>query len=385
MPYRAASHDSPDPSPGAGSMKWFIPPMRATGSARQTAMHEPSTVLRSAGSRVARTPPMWITASCRSSDSGTPTLFPTRSDDLLVDTGSQGPQLRAEPEQRFRAAQKEAAADSQELDEPGDAPLLEVAVEVDEHVPAKDGVQRRPDGTALRQVDAPEGDQLSDLRAHLDHLVRAPGAADEVLRAQRGRDPPHPCAGRAERVQDRERDAVGLLAAGAAGAPDPEPPRRAGPRGRRRQDRGAQDAELALVPEELGLVGRDGVDHADPLVPVRIAVQEMLVVLAERGVPVPSKPLPQPRADELPLVVSKGDAGFPVDERAQTAELLVGDPEVTKGGGDPFGSRGDAGHSFAPVRTLSSRRSDGRPRRSCRAPDPGQAGRRACPRLLPVP
>src|SRR5712692_400409 len=371
--------------------------MRATGSVRQTAMHEPSTVLRTDGSRAARTPPMWMTASCRSTGSRTPrALF----DNLPVDAVAEVLELGAQPEQRFRAPQKEAAAGPQQLDEPGDASLLEGAVEVDEDVTAEDTVQRRPDGTALGQVDPPEGHQLSDLRAHLHRCMRGPGAADEVLRAQRGRHSRHllnrvdsiprlrqhlgvdvggqdsdvPRPSLAEGVQDRERDAVGLLAAGAAGAPDPEPPRRATPDGRRRKDRGAEDGEVALVPEELGLVGRDGVEHAEELVPIRIAVQEMLVVLGEGGIPVPPESLAQPRAHELALVVPQGDSGLPTDERAESPELLIGDPERTNGTRDPFGGRRYAGHSLVPIRALSSRGPPARPRRPCRAPGPGRAG-----------
>src|SRR5712692_6001204 len=343
--------------------------MRATGSVRQTAMHEPSTVLRTDGSRAARTPPMWMTASCRSTGSRTPrALF----DNLPVDAVAEVLELGAQPEQRFRAPQKEAAAGPQQLDEPGDASLLEGAVEVDEDVPAEDAIQRRPDGTALGQVDPPEGHQLSDLRTHLHRCMRGPGAVDEVLRAQRGRHPRHlfnrvdsiarlrqhlgvdvggqdsdvPRPSLAEGVQDRERDAVGLLAAGVAGAPDPEPPRRATPDGRRHQDRGAEDGEVALVP----------------------------VVLGEGGIPVPPESLAQPRAHELALVVPQGDSGLPTDERAESPELLIGDPERTNGTRDPFGGRRYAGHSLVPIRALSSRGPPARPRRPCRAPGPGRAG-----------
>src|SRR3990172_8747991 len=181
-PYRPASHRSSLPPPGAGSMKWFIPPMRATRPFRHTAMQEPRTVLRIEGSPATSTPPMWMPDSGRSTDSRT---RPTLSADLLVDAVAQVPKLGAHPEQRLRTAQEEVAAGPEQLDEPTDAQLLKGPVEVNEHVSAEDAVKGRPNGPRLRQVDPPEDHQVPDVGAHLHRSNRGACTADEALPPER--------------------------------------------------------------------------------------------------------------------------------------------------------------------------------------------------------
>lgn len=48
----------PSPLLPSGSMKWFMPPILEEASNRQAETHDPSTVCTSAGSRLAKTPPM---------------------------------------------------------------------------------------------------------------------------------------------------------------------------------------------------------------------------------------------------------------------------------------------------------------------------------------
>src|SRR5438132_557757 len=149
--------------------------------------------------------------------------------------------------------------------------------------------------------------------------------------------------------EHRERDAVSLLAARASRAPDPEPP---GPGARRAacEDLGAQEGEVMRFAEELGLVGREGVDHPDQFFALGVALDEVVVILLEPRVAVVAQTLPQPGADERPLGLVQGDPGLSVDERRELAELAARDDHVGDGEGVRRRGRRHRGDARRPAR-----------------------------------
>src|SRR2546430_16365996 len=129
--------------------------------------------------------------------------------------------------------------------------LLGRLVEVDKDVPEKNKVEGRLDRPAvLDQVDAPESHELTKLganpheadlgpaapqevspqhragnRAHVLETVDPGGGAAQHLRVDvRGEDAQAPARRLGESVRQRHGDRVGLLAAAAARAPDPDDP-----------------------------------------------------------------------------------------------------------------------------------------------------------------
>jgi hypothetical protein len=121
-------------------------------------------------------------------------------------------------------------------------------------------------------------------------------------------------------LERRYRNAVRLLTGGTPGAPDPHPTIPGW-----EQHLIAQEVEVVRLPEEVGLVGRDAVDHLLQLPALRVGPQEMIMVLFERRVSVVPEPPGQPGTDQLPLGRTQGDARGPQDELPERFERGVAD------------------------------------------------------------
>src|SRR5262245_40480512 len=155
-----------DPLAGAGSMKWFMPPTRATGSIRQAAMQDPRIVLTTTGSRVAYTCPMWMVTSGRSTTLTSPFTgrLPSR---LLIDRVAHVLEAQAHAEQGLGMTKEQVATRLEQLDEASDEALLQGAVEVDDDVAAEDTIELGPDRPGVfPQVDPAERHQVLHLGAH---------------------------------------------------------------------------------------------------------------------------------------------------------------------------------------------------------------------------
>src|SRR5262249_4333971 len=128
-PIASAPSRAPSSSGPAPSMKWFIPPVRVTGSKRQTTTPDPTIVFRIVASRVAYAWPMWIVTSARSTTSVPRAFWHVHP---LVNSAAQILEAHPHPQQRLRVSKKQVAVRLQELHEPPDQLLLELSVEVDD-------------------------------------------------------------------------------------------------------------------------------------------------------------------------------------------------------------------------------------------------------------
>jgi hypothetical protein len=122
-----------------------------------------------------------------------------------------------------------------------------------------------------------------------------------------------------------QRQGIGLLAAGAARAPDgqtlPEPG--SARSGELRQGLGSQELEVRRLPEKVGLVGGDDVDQMDELLLGAGAAEEVLGVFRERTEAELAKPLLEARLEHRLLRRGHLDAALAVDECAEAGEIPV--------------------------------------------------------------
>src|SRR5258706_8554735 len=145
-------------------MKWFMPPTLMSGSNRQAETHEPSTVRTTAGRRLAKTPPMWMLASVTAASILTARPRVAQA----VNGAAQRHEHVGEPLQALRVADHETAVGLEVAGQPLEQAPLGRAIEIDDHVAAKDDVEARPDRPGLLgEIDSAERDEIAELRAHL--------------------------------------------------------------------------------------------------------------------------------------------------------------------------------------------------------------------------
>src|SRR5262249_45184555 len=158
-------------------------------------------------------------------------------------------------------------------------------------VPAEDEVETAADGVGVGvKVQPLEADERADLGPRFHEALLGPRALEQERAPVRGRDLPRllerpdgrargvedagrqvgaedldlPAARLREEAPQHHRDRVRLLARRAARAPDPDTPGPATGLGLARpagEDLALQELEVARLAEEVGLVGRDGVQH----------------------------------------------------------------------------------------------------------------------------
>src|SRR3989454_3322840 len=292
---------------------------------------------------------------------------------LVIDGAARVAKPARHPVHAFGVAEDETAALLQAPHEALEHALLGRPVEVDEDVPAKNKVEGRVDRPAvLDQVDAPEPHEPAKLganpheaglgpatpqevspqhragnRAHVVEAVDPGGGAAQHLRVDvRGEDAQAPARRLGESVRQRHGDRVGLLAAAAARAPDPDDPLpvTGGPLQRFRRPLLGQIGEVARLAVELRLVRGHRVDEAGELVALGVLLDETAPVVPEAREPEGAQTRPQTHLEQRPLVRSEGDARAGEDQRAECLELrpreIRGDPRKIH---DPGMLQGAAG------------------------------------------
>jgi hypothetical protein len=228
-----------------------------------------------------------------------------------------------------------------------DHPLLGPRIEVDQHVPAEDGIEGSADLRGqVHQVELPELHQRGEFRP--DPGVALPGApapqqeatqarlaqdldaGERVDAGARGRED----AGIDVRGQDRDRwplaegldrghrDGVGFLARRGGRAPDPDVPSSLGAAS---QVIG-EDREVIGLPEERRQVGGQGVDEPGPL-PAVVRLQEGEVGL-EIAPPQLAQAPGEPAVHHRLLAGRERYARAGMDHRADPLEILGREAEL---------------------------------------------------------
>ena len=123
-------------------------------------------------------------------------------------------------------------------------------------------------------------------------------------------------------LEQQDRQGVGLLPRGTAGAPDPQPAARAVPLHDLGDDLLGERAQLVHLAEEVGLVGRQHVDDLRQLLLALGAVEQQVVVVEERAELPLAQAMLQPPLEKIRRVVVEPEAAEPVDEVPQEPELL---------------------------------------------------------------
>jgi hypothetical protein len=251
-------------------------------------------------------------------------------------------------DQRLGVPEQQVSAGSQLLLEGVDHGALAFGVEVDQHVPAQDHVERpeQRDLRAIHQV------QVDEIHVLLDVVGDAPDAVllGEVARAQarvglaEGALPVGALARALEHaardvrrvdaqvrggvdagLDGEDHDAVGLLAARAARGPDRDRAAAALAALEQRlgQDLSDQRLELAPLAEEVGLVGRDLVDEPAELPAARGRAAQLEVIGGvARDAEVAHAPL-DPALQQEARLGPEVEPAMAADELREHAELAV--------------------------------------------------------------
>ena len=124
-------------------------------------------------------------------------------------------------------------------------------------------------------------------------------------------------------LEGRDGHRVGLLPAGAAGAPEAQAgPAAQGLLAKQGRDDPGEGPEMAVLPEKARQVRREGIDHGDELVGP-LAGLHIFKIIGERPEVPLADPLAQPRLDEFLLAVVQVDAAMAVHQLADLFEFDV--------------------------------------------------------------
>ena len=228
--------------------------------------------------------------------------------------------------------------------EPAHQGVLGGLVEIDHHVPAEDHVKFQAELDGVHEVEGLEDDVVADLRGyhelagalHRGEVALAPVGGhgvgqlvDPLLRAGQcllgdvgGQDAGVPLAGLGpQKFLDIDGEVVGLLPAGAAGAPDGHDLVPLVAAHQLRQDGLDEEVEVLRLPHEEGVVGGQAVEYRLHVGGVAVLQQggdkggvAGVSLLADEG--------GETAGHQLPLLC-QGDAVFLVDELCQTLKIVV--------------------------------------------------------------